>query len=76
MLNGEQDRLFPYPTWKLASYKLATADGAMILPETPFSNFPFNIGSSSAKKALWLVRIEDDDTEHHDSNNINISDEL
>ena len=57
-----QDRLFPYPTWKRAEYELATSDGAMIIVGTPFANFPF-ILAKGGKKALWLVRIEDEETE-------------
>ena len=43
LFRGLHERLFPYPQYRLADYRLATADGAQIVEGIPFCELPFNL---------------------------------
>ena len=49
VINGLQERIFPYPQYRIADYRLSTADGAMIVEGTHFCEFPFNLTRGGKK---------------------------
>ena len=59
-IHGLHERLFSYPQYRLADYRLATADGELNVDSITFCEFPFNL-ARGGKKNLWLFRYEDED---------------